>query len=43
MTSSYVYTYDPMGRLRTVTIDGELAEEYQYYPDGTRSYEMNIS
>jgi len=40
--SSYVYTYDPMGRLRTVTKDSSLVEEYQYDANGTRSYEMNV-
>jgi RHS repeat-associated protein len=37
----YEYTYDAAGRLRTVTKDSILVEEYQYWPDGTRSYEMN--
>jgi RHS repeat-associated protein len=41
-SSTYAYTYDPMGRLRTVTRDGALIEEYQYDPvTGIRSYEMN--
>ncbi len=40
-TSNYVYTYDPMGRLLTVTKDSTLVEEYQYGPNGTRTYEMN--
>jgi RHS repeat-associated protein len=40
-TSNYVYTYDPMGRLRTVTKDSTLVEEYQYDPNGTRIDEMN--
>jgi RHS repeat-associated protein len=39
--SHYIYTYDPMGRLRTVTKDGTLFEEYQYDSVGTRIYEMN--
>jgi YD repeat-containing protein len=40
--STYAYTYDPMGRLRTVTRDGALIEEYRYDPvTGIRSYEMN--
>ncbi|MDY7038731.1 MAG: hypothetical protein SV375_21580, partial [Thermodesulfobacteriota bacterium] len=44
VTASYVYTYDPMGRLLTVTKDGSLVEEYQYNPNGTgtRTHEMNI-
>ena len=41
VTSNYIYTYDPMGRLRTVTKDGTLVEEYQYDSVGTRIYEMN--
>jgi RHS repeat-associated protein len=42
-TSDYAYTYDPMGRLLTVTKDGILVEEYQYNLNGTgtRTYEMN--
>jgi len=40
-TSNYVYTYDSMGRLLTVTKDGSLVEEYQYGLNGTRTYEMN--
>ena len=39
--SDYIYTYDSMGRLRTVTKDSSLVEEYQYDTNGTRSYEMN--
>ena len=41
--STYVYTYDPIGRLLTVTKDSALVEEYQYSPNctGTRTYEMN--
>ena len=41
VTSSYTYTYDPMGRLLTVTKDGTVIEEYEYSPNGTRTYEMN--
>ena len=40
-TSDYVYTYDPMGRLLTVTKDSTLVEEYQYNTNGTRIYGMN--
>jgi YD repeat-containing protein len=39
--SDYQYTYDPMGRLLTVTKDDTLVEEYKYGPNGTRTYEMN--
>jgi len=42
MSSNYVYTYDSMGRLLTVTKDGALIEEYQYDYAGRRSYEMNV-
>ena len=41
VTSNYVYTYDADGRLLTVTKDGNLVQQYQYWPDGTRSKEMN--
>ena len=41
-SSDYIYTYDSMGRLLTVTKDSALVEEYQYDTNGTRSYEMNI-
>ena len=41
ITSDYVYTYDPMGRLLTVAKDSTLVEEYQYDGNGTRIYEMN--
>jgi RHS repeat-associated protein len=40
--SNYVYTYDSMGRLLTVTKDGALIEEYQYDSIGRRTYEMNM-
>jgi YD repeat-containing protein len=40
-TSTYDYTYDPMGRLITVTKDSSLIEEYGYDINGTRIYEMN--
>jgi len=40
--SNYVYTYDSMGRLLTVTKDGALIEEYQYDSIGRRTYEMNV-
>ncbi|MBW2539782.1 MAG: hypothetical protein JRE27_09275, partial [Deltaproteobacteria bacterium] len=41
VTSNYMYTYDPMGRLLTVTKDDALVEEYEYGQNGTRTYEMN--
>ena len=40
-TSNYAYTYDPMGRLLTVTKDGSLVEQYQYGANGARVSEMN--
>ena len=42
ITNNYVYSYDPMGRLETVTKDGALVESYGYDPDGTRTSESNI-
>jgi RHS repeat-associated protein len=41
VAANYSYTYDPMGRLLTVTKDGVLIEEYRYDPNGTRNYEYN--
>jgi YD repeat-containing protein len=35
-SSDYIYTYDAMGRLRTVTKNSTLIEEYQYDANGTR-------
>jgi RHS repeat-associated protein len=40
-SSDYIYTYDSMGRLLTVTKDSVLVEEYQYDVNGTRIYEMD--
>ncbi|MEA3477641.1 MAG: RHS repeat-associated core domain-containing protein [Bacteroidota bacterium] len=40
--SNYVYTYDSIGRLLTVIKNGTLVEEYEYSPNGNRTYEMNI-
>jgi RHS repeat-associated protein len=41
ISSNYIYTYDSMGRLLTVTKNSNLIEEYQYDVNGTRIYEMN--
>jgi RHS repeat-associated protein len=41
ITARFVYTYDAMGRLLTVTKDGRLVEQYRYDTVGTRIYEMN--
>ena len=43
VTASFAYTYDSMGRLLTVTKDGNPnpAEAYSYDISGTRTYEMN--
>ncbi|MFZ0449817.1 MAG: RHS repeat-associated core domain-containing protein, partial [Desulfatiglandaceae bacterium] len=41
ISSDYIYTYDAMGRLLTVTKDSTLIEEYRYDQNGTRIYEMN--
>ena len=40
--AEYIYTYDAMGRLLTVTKDGDTVEEYRYDANGTRNYEMNV-
>ena len=37
----YHYTYDPLGRLETVTKDSALMESYGYDPNGTRTSEIN--
>jgi RHS repeat-associated protein len=42
VTSTYEYTYDPMGRLLTVTKDGGLVEECVYSLNGARISEMNV-
>ena len=39
--SNYLYTYDSMGRLLTVTKDGILVEDYGYDLSGTRISETN--
>jgi hypothetical protein len=39
--STYIYAYDSLGRLLTVTKDGISVEEYRYGPNGTRTYERN--
>jgi YD repeat-containing protein len=36
-SATYSYTYDPMGRLATVTKDGALAEAYSYDAAGNRA------
>ena len=36
------YTYDGLGRLRTVTRDSVLVEEYRYDANGNRTYQMNL-
>jgi RHS repeat-associated protein len=37
----YAYTYDSLGRLTSVSQNGLVVEEYQYGPNGTRTYEQN--
>jgi len=39
---TYLYSYDPMGRLTTVSIDGSVVEAYQYDVNGTRILETNL-
>jgi len=41
VTSDYIYTYDTLGRLLTVTKDNQMVETYQYNANGNRIYEMN--
>ncbi|UCE56101.1 MAG: hypothetical protein JSV31_11845 [Desulfobacterales bacterium] len=41
VTTNYAYTYDSMGRLLTVTKDGNLVEAYGYDLSGTRISETN--
>jgi RHS repeat-associated protein len=42
VTSRFVYTYDPIGRVTSVARNGILSEAYQYDANGARSYEMNL-
>jgi RHS repeat-associated protein len=42
VTSNFSYTYDPVGRLLTVTWDNTLVEAYAYGPNGTRIQETNV-
>jgi RHS repeat-associated protein len=41
VTANYVYTYDSIGRLLTVTKDGDLVEQYSYNLSGIRITETN--
>jgi RHS repeat-associated protein len=41
VTEKYAYTYDSMGRLLTVTKDGNLVEQYSYDISGTRTHETS--
>jgi len=41
VTANFAYTYDSMGRLLTVTKDGNLVEDYSYDLSGTRISETN--
>ncbi len=41
VTASFTYGYDPLGRLRTVSRNGTLQEEYRYGADGNRTFETN--
>jgi RHS repeat-associated protein len=41
VTANYAYTYDAMGRLLTVTINGNLVESYTHDLSGTRLSETN--
>jgi RHS repeat-associated protein len=41
VSSQYAYSYDTAGRLTSVTLNGQVIEEYQYGANGTRTYEQN--
>jgi RHS repeat-associated protein len=41
VSTQYVYGYDLLGRLISVTMNGQVVEEYQYGANGTRTYESN--
>jgi RHS repeat-associated protein len=41
LTSTYTYSYDALGRLLTVGLNGARVEEYKYNPNGSRAYELN--
>jgi RHS repeat-associated protein len=41
LTSAYTYSYDSLGRLLTVALNGARVEEYRYNPNGSRAYELN--
>ena len=38
-STTTVYTYDPAGRLDTVTVGGTLVADYAYDPNGNRTHE----
>ena len=40
-THNYAYDYDAVGRLRSVTLDGDVVESYNYDLSGTRISEIN--
>jgi len=42
ITNTNAYTYDSMGRLRTVTLNGIVMEDYSYGNNGGRISEMNV-
>jgi|GEM_PF-330433 len=41
-STTLTYTYDPLGRLRTVTRGGTVVEEYRYDANGNRTFQMNF-
>lgn len=41
VSSTFLYSYDNIGRLLTVTKDGNLVEEYTYDDNGNRVYQLN--
>ncbi|KPJ75573.1 MAG: hypothetical protein AMJ54_14645 [Deltaproteobacteria bacterium SG8_13] len=42
VTDTFGYTYDALGRLQTVTKNGQLVEQYGYDKVGTRKYDQNL-
>ena len=41
-TNTYAYAYDSLGRLRTVTLNNSVVEDYSYGNNGARISEMNV-
>jgi RHS repeat-associated protein len=41
-TNTFTYAYDSLGRLRTVTLNNSVVEDYSYGNNGARISEMNV-